>query len=247
MNALAQLYAMRGDFDRARTLYRRGRATLEDLGATVQATAVSIYSGRVELLASDPVAAEERMRPAYDTFRKLGERATCSTLAAILGEAVYQQGRYDEADALSHVSEEIASPDDFDAQYRWRALRAKIHVRNGDVPEAETIAREGVRIVQQSDSPVEQADALLALAAVLRQSGRSDESLPITAQALQLYDAKGDLVSAEPSADDWIAAHAGEHAPYWLVTSDRELRQRVGGEAERVLGGGAFVRELLAQ
>ena len=54
-------------------------------GATVQATAVSIYSGRVELLASDPVAAEERMRPAYDTFRKLGERATCSTLAAILG------------------------------------------------------------------------------------------------------------------------------------------------------------------
>ena len=57
----------------------------------------------------------------------------------------------------------------------------------------------------------------------------------------------GDLVSAEPSADDWIAAHAGEYAPYWLVTSDRELRQRVGGEAERVLGGGAFVRELLAQ
>jgi len=197
MNALAQLYAMRGEFDHARTLYRRGRATLEDLGATVQATAVSIYSGRVELLAGDPAAAEERMRPAYDTFRKIGERATCSTLAAILGEAVYQQGRYDEADALSHVSEEIASPDDFDAQYRWRALRAKIHARNGDVPEAETIARESVRIVQQSDSPVEQADALLALVAVLRQSGRSDESLPITAQALQLYEAKGDLVSAE--------------------------------------------------
>ena len=197
MNALAQLYAMRGDFDRARTLYRRGRATLEDLGATVQATAVSIYSGRVELLAGDPVAAEERMRPAYETFRKIGERATCSTLAAILGEAVYQQGRYDEADALSHVSEEIASPEDFDAQYRWRALRAKIHARNGDVPEAEAIAREGVRIVQQSDAPVEQADALLALAAVLRESGRSDESVPIIAQALQLYEAKGDLVSAE--------------------------------------------------
>jgi hypothetical protein len=56
-----------------------------------------------------------------------------------------------------------------------------------------------------------------------------------------------DLVSAEPSADDWIAAHAHDHAPYWLVTSDRELRARAGAEAERLIGGGAFVRELLAQ
>src|SRR5205823_549347 len=36
-----------------------------------------------------------------------------------------------------------------------------------------------------------------------------------------------DLVGA-PSADDWLAAHAREYAPYWLVTSDRELRERAG-------------------
>ena len=197
MNALAQLYAMRADFERARLLYRRGRAALEDLGAKVQATAVSIYSGRVELLAGDPVAAEERMRPAYETFRMMGERATCSTLAAILGEAVFAQGRYDEAETLSRVSEEIASADDFDAQYRWRALRAKIRARSGAVSEAEATAREAVRIVQMSDSPVEQADALSALAAVLRESARPTEAAPILAQALQLYDAKGDLVSAK--------------------------------------------------
>ena len=47
------------------------------------------------------------------------------------------------------------------------------------------------------------------------------------------------------SADDWIAREAGRLAaadePYWLVTSDRELRERAGGGAERVIGGGAFV------
>jgi hypothetical protein len=48
----------------------------------------------------------------------------------------------------------------------------------------------------------------------------------------------------EQSADDWIAAHAAEHRPYWLVTSDRELRARAGGDAERVVGGGAFASEL---
>ena len=52
------------------------------------------------------------------------------------------------------------------------------------------------------------------------------------------------LVGAGDSADDWLAAHAGEYAPYWLVTSDRELRERAGGGAERILGGGAFLREL---
>ena len=49
-------------------------------------------------------------------------------------------------------------------------------------------------------------------------------------------------------ADDWIAEEAarlaGEAAPYWLVTSDRELRERAGGAAERVIGGGALAAAL---
>ena len=47
------------------------------------------------------------------------------------------------------------------------------------------------------------------------------------------------------SADDWIARHAAELAePFWLVTSDRELRSRAGGRAGKVIGGGSFVREI---
>ena len=47
------------------------------------------------------------------------------------------------------------------------------------------------------------------------------------------------------SADDRIAELAAElEQPFWLVTSDRELRRRAGGRAERVVGGGSFVREI---
>jgi hypothetical protein len=58
-----------------------------------------------------------------------------------------------------------------------------------------------------------------------------------------------DLVYTGPeTADDWIAGRAAELAadshPYWLVTSDRELRARAGGHAERTIGGGSFLREL---
>jgi len=47
------------------------------------------------------------------------------------------------------------------------------------------------------------------------------------------------------SADDWITRRAAELSePYVLVTSDRQLRERAGGNAERIVGGGAFAREL---
>jgi hypothetical protein len=43
------------------------------------------------------------------------------------------------------------------------------------------------------------------------------------------------------SADDVIASLEG---PFWLATSDRALRERVADRAERILGGGSFLREL---
>ena len=51
------------------------------------------------------------------------------------------------------------------------------------------------------------------------------------------------------SADDWIAREAaslhGRGATFWLVTSDRELRERAAPGAARVIGGGTFARTLL--
>jgi hypothetical protein len=46
------------------------------------------------------------------------------------------------------------------------------------------------------------------------------------------------------TADDRIAREARELDSYWLVTSDRGLRERAGARAERVIGGGSFLRQL---
>ena len=46
------------------------------------------------------------------------------------------------------------------------------------------------------------------------------------------------------SADDWLARSAPRYERYWLVTSDRELRERAGEGAERTIGGGGFARDL---
>jgi hypothetical protein len=53
------------------------------------------------------------------------------------------------------------------------------------------------------------------------------------------------LGSGPESADDLLVRLAAEaYRPVWLVTSDRELRRRVGTLAERVIGGGSFVRDV---
>jgi rRNA-processing protein FCF1 len=45
-------------------------------------------------------------------------------------------------------------------------------------------------------------------------------------------------------ADDAIAREAEGLDGYWLVTSDRGLRARAAERAERVIGGGRFLRDL---
>jgi hypothetical protein len=46
------------------------------------------------------------------------------------------------------------------------------------------------------------------------------------------------------SADDWLIREAPRFPGGWLVTSDRALREAAGTHAERLVGGGSFLREL---
>ena len=51
-----------------------------------------------------------------------------------------------------------------------------------------------------------------------------------------------DLVGA-PNADDEIVQIATELGrPWWLVTSDRGLKSRIGDRPDRIVGGGTFAR-----
>ena len=53
-----------------------------------------------------------------------------------------------------------------------------------------------------------------------------------------------DLVGS-PNADDAIVElGAGLEQTWWLVTSDRGLRGRVGDGPARVVGGGSFIRTI---
>jgi hypothetical protein len=52
------------------------------------------------------------------------------------------------------------------------------------------------------------------------------------------------IFESSETADDTIAREAANEERYWLVTSDRGLRERAAPGAERVIGGGSFLRRL---
>jgi tetratricopeptide (TPR) repeat protein len=195
--ALAGLRAMEGDFEEARRLIERERRILGELGlAAAAAIATEVY-GLVELLAGDPVAAERELRAGYETLEKMGETSVRPTIAAMLAEALAAQGRDDEALRFSQISEEVAKPDDLAPQVQWRAARAKLLARRGELVEAERLAREAVALAEQTPDFLHlPAEALTSLAEVLRVAGAPDEAAKAVGEALSLYERKGDRVSA---------------------------------------------------
>ncbi len=195
--ALAQLYAMEGQFERARGMYAGTRAMLEELGRGVLAASTSLDSSRVELLAGDLAAAERELRRDYGALTGMGEKFLLSTVAALLGRVVELQGRHEEAERLIAEVEEIAAEDDIDAQALWRGVRARLLSARGEHEAAEALAREAVELRRRTDSLTLQAEALSDLAIVLRETGRTEEAAVAVEEALAAVEQKGDIVSAE--------------------------------------------------
>jgi hypothetical protein len=72
-----------------------------------------------------------------------------------------------------------------------------------------------------------------------------DGSAPGGVRGAERLDERTTLVgSGRESADNWLIREAPKHDGAWLVTSDRALRDAAGGRAERLVGGGAFLRQL---
>jgi class 3 adenylate cyclase/tetratricopeptide (TPR) repeat protein/GTPase SAR1 family protein len=193
--ALAQLRAMRGEIDEARTQRNRAYEILEALGNRLMLAADQI-TPLVEMLAGDPAAAEAKLREGIQVLREVGETGFLSTSAAMLAQTLVALRRNEEAEQFSRLSEENAARDDMASQVQWRTARAVAVARQGRIQQGEALARDAVSLARRMDYLTTIGDALVALAEVLVEAGNTAEAAEAAKESVSLYVRKGDRVSA---------------------------------------------------
>jgi len=194
--AIGHLEAMRGDFERARLLYRRSRASLEEFGYLFSAALTSHDSSAIELLAGDLAAAESELRTDYRRLEEMGERNYISTTAGLLADVLYRQGRYDESAEFAGICKHLASPGDVASQFLWRCVRGKLEARRGAIDEAKSLLSAAIALIETSDSLDWHGNGLLDLAEVRELAGAPADAAALSQRAAGLFELKENTVSA---------------------------------------------------
>lgn len=178
LRALAGLAAQQGRFEEASTFMARDRVITEELGVRLTAAAAAELYGWILMLEDDLPAAEAEVRRGLGSLHAMGDRATASTLAALLAQVLYAQGRLDEVLELTALGRDESSPDDLQTQIQWRGPRAKALAGRSELDEAERLARDAVELADSTDFLNVRAAALLDLAEVLggSRAGRTSGS-----------------------------------------------------------------------
>jgi tetratricopeptide (TPR) repeat protein len=199
LRPVAGFYGMQGRFDEARDLLAQARAIHEELASPVDLRALAFFTGPLEMLAGDPAAAERELRPACEFLQDRGEQGWLSTLAGFLAEALYAQGRIDEARVWVSVGREAATSDDYDAQATWRWVEARLLAQEGKFEEAEALARKAIEFINRCDELNNQALVQLGLVEVYRLAGRNQDAVAALDDAIARFEQKGNVVMTERS------------------------------------------------
>ena len=194
---LGGLAAQTGDFDSARTLLASAGSTFDELGQRTQAAMHSAaILGDVELLAGDLVAAEATYRDLCQELQRTQALSHLASRAGDLAEALYGLGRLVEAAEWADVATRHSAADDVDALVIGLPVRAKIIARSGAVGRAIALAKDAVALAEKSDALNQHAKAQRDLGEVLSLAGRAREGQAAYRAALELYEAKGNVIGA---------------------------------------------------
>ena len=188
---IAWVLAYQGYVDEARSIFRGYDQLLRELSRRETAAFATQMIGWVELIAGNFEEAERLAGMAAGELEAMGSEVG-GVLWSIRAQALYELGRYDEAEAAANRSAERFS--DLSTLVTQRCVRAMVLARRGSFEEAERLAREAVVQIDTADFPSERGDARMALAEVLQLAGKKGEAADAMREAIALYESKGNVL-----------------------------------------------------
>jgi tetratricopeptide (TPR) repeat protein len=200
--------AAAGDVDAGRDDVARARSLRADLGHRVGWAVTAQIAARVELLAGEPERAEALLREGSDQLRRLGETGYLSTNEGMRALILADLGRLEDAAAAAETCRRSAPLIDVTSQALWRSAEALLLSRRGRHADAMALAREACALREPTDAIEDTADALMVLAGILVAAGDADAARQELGRAADLYERKGDVVSA-PQARALLAEPTG--------------------------------------
>jgi class 3 adenylate cyclase/tetratricopeptide (TPR) repeat protein len=189
----AQLLAMLGRFDEAWPSALEASERLREVTAGPDRGEVPL--AEIAALSGDYERAVSHLRGFCDFLTAHGHHALLATFAPMLGRALCQLGRYEEAEPQAQLGRELGEEDDIATQALWRQVQALVDANHGRHAEAEALAREATAIIERTDALNYQGAALTDLAEVLISSGRTEEALDALGRALDRYSRKMNLAA----------------------------------------------------
>jgi tetratricopeptide (TPR) repeat protein len=155
-----------------------------------------MLAGRIEMMAGAPAEAERILTEGYEALSATGERGYRASIAAELAAAVYAQGRLGQALRLTEEAEALEVAD-YDAEARWRAIRAKLLAQAGQFLTATRLAEEAVALIPATAGWPQRAEFLVAKAEVSQLAGAVDKAEESLREALQFYEERRMVLLAE--------------------------------------------------
>ena len=134
------------------------------------------------------------------------ETGNNSTITALLATFLAETGEFDEAWAMTEAARAMSSPDDFGALVPVGWASGLIASASGQHDAALAALDEALALIRETDYLNFHADTLRIRGQVLWAAGRRDEAEASFAEALALFERKGNVASAR-RMDVWRDAH----------------------------------------
>ncbi|MFN2484975.1 MAG: adenylate/guanylate cyclase domain-containing protein [Candidatus Limnocylindria bacterium] len=194
---LAEMTAMRGEFERSTSLAAEAEGLAKELGLEIfYASGVLRAAAVLATLQGRHDDAERHLAHGAEILRRAGDLGHLSSVLGLLADSVARQGRYDEALAIVEEAQEATLAGDVDAEVNWMRARAKALAHLGRIDEAVPVADAAAERARATDYLDLLGSTALDRAEVLELAGRRADAVGALREALDAFDRKGHRVGA---------------------------------------------------